>query len=690
MGEYTVALAGNPNVGKSTLFNMLTGLRQHTGNWPGKTVEQARGQYTEAGERYTLVDLPGTYSLWGVSPEEEIAGDFLRSSGADVTVVMADATSLQRSLTLALQVRQMTPRMVLCVNLMDEAAKKGISIDLEQLRRRLAAPVVATAARSGRGLTELRKEIGRLAHRAQCGGGDDGAQQGEQERQIVSTPGGENWDHWQIRYDVAVERALQRLTPHVTRGEALALLLGRGESQEGRVQAAVARGREILAEAGLIGAALLDSVAASVVHQAEEIGASCTAQRHTKYQNWDRRLDRWLTSGITAPLAMLVLLALVLYITVQGANYPSQLLSRWLMALRLPLREGLAWLGCPLWLQGMAVDGVYTTVAWVVSVMLPPMAIFFPLFTLLEDAGYLPRVAFNLDRLFAVSGAHGRQSLTMCMGLGCNACGVTGCRIIDSPRERLVAILTNSFVPCNGRFPTLLALISLFAASGKPLLASLLMAMCIAASVGMTLLTSRFLSSTILKGETSSFSLELPPYRRPQVGRVLVRSLRDRTAFVLGRAVVVAAPAGILVWGMTHVTVGGGTLLQWVADFLQPLGDLMGLDGMILLAFLLGFPANEIVVPILLMGYLSAGTMVEYESLAQLGSILTANGWTGLTALCAVVLCLWHFPCGTTCLTIHRETGSWKWTVLGFLLPTVVGVAVCMLLHGVAVIFQWA
>ena len=381
---------------------------------------------------------------------------------------------------------------------------------------------------------------------------------------------------------------------------------------------------------------------------------------------------------------MLLLLAGVLYLTIRGANVPSELLSRWLLGLQEPLRGLLAQLGAPLWLQGATVDGVYRTAAWVTAVMLPPMAIFFPLFTLLEDAGYLPRVAFNLDRLFRAAGAHGRQSLTMCMGFGCNACGVTGCRIIDSPRERLVAILSNCFVPCNGRFPTLLALISLFflggsRGAGRTLLATGLFLLVILFSVAMTLLASRLLSSTVLRGEPSAFSLELPPYRMPQIGRVLVRSLLDRTLFVLGRAVTVAAPMGLLIWVLANVRAGGVPVLTLAAGWLDPLGRLMGLDGMILLAFVLGFPANEIVLPILLMGYLQAGSLTACAGLGELQTVFTVNGWTARTAVCMVLLCLMHFPCGTTVLTIRRETGSLRWTAVGFLLPLGMGAVLCIL-----------
>ena len=684
MEEYLVALAGNPNVGKSTLFNHLTGLKQHTGNWPGKTVERAQGRFREAGQNYTLVDLPGTYSLYGTSPEEEIAGEFLRSGRADVTVVLADATCLERTLTLAVQVRERTERMVLCVTLTDAAAHKGITVDTERLGRLLCAPAVGTAARSGRGLSQLKEAV---AKTARSGGR---AQQGEQESAAPperTSDISHGWENWQIRYELPVERALQRLTPRMDRAGALELLLGRKREEES-LREPLTRAKKILEEAGLTGEKLYDSVARSQVRRAGEMARACMKQSSGSKER-DARIDRWLTGGWTAPLAMLLLLALVLYLTVSLANMPSAFLSRCLMALRQPLRQGMEYLRAPPWLTGITVDGVYTTTAWVVSVMLPPMAVFFPLFTLLEDVGYLPRVAFNLDRLFAWAGAHGRQSLTMCMGLCCNACGVTGCRIIDSPRERLVAVLTNSFVPCNGRFPTLIALISLFAAPGRSFLAALILAACLVVSVGMTLLASRLLSITALRGESSSFSLELPPYLRPQVGRVLVRSLRVRTAFVLGRAVTVAAPAGAVVWILANVTAGGIPLLQHAAAALQPLGRAMGLDGMILLAFLLGFPANEIVVPILLMGYLSAGTLTEYGSLAQLGAILSGSGWTGLTALCAAVLCLWHFPCGTTCLTIWRETGSVKWTALGFFLPTLWGMVLCLMIRGVSVCMGW-
>ena len=471
---YTVALAGNPNVGKSTVFNRLTGLRQHTGNWPGKTVERAEGYFSQAGQRFRLVDLPGTYSLAADSPEEEVAGAFLQSGQADAVIVVVDASCLRRGLILALQLRQQTQRLVLCVNLMDEAARRGVTPQTERLGQLLDVPVV---------------------------------------------------------------------------------------------------------------------------------------------------------------------------------------------------------------------DGIYRTVAWVVAVMLPPMAIFFPLFTLLEDAGYLPRVAFCMDRCFRAAGACGRQSLTMAMGFGCNACGVTGCRIIASPRERLVAILTNCFVPCNGRFPTLIALISLFflgdaAGPGRSALAAAVFLGVIVFCVAMTLAMSKLLSATVLRGQPSFFSLELPPYRLPQVGRVLVRSLLDRTVFVLGRALTVTAPAGLLIWGMGNMDAGGVSLLERAAGVLSPLGRLMGLDGMVLLAFLLGFPANEIVLPILLMGYLHTGTLTECGGLEALRDILLHSGWTTETALCMMALCLLHFPCGTTCLTIRRETGGCRWTLLAMVLPTAVGMAVCMLIHG--------
>jgi ferrous iron transport protein B len=310
------------------------------------------------------------------------------------------------------------------------------------------------------------------------------------------------------------------------------------------------------------------------------------------------------------------------------------------------------------------------------------MAIFFPLFTVLEDLGYLPRIAFNLDNFFKKAHAHGKQALTMCMGFGCNAAGVIACRIIDSPRERLIATITNNFVPCNGRFPTLIALSTIFVAGSfnafQTLIATLTMLTAIVSAVLVTLIVSKILSCTVLKGLPSTFTLELPPYRKPQIGRILVRSLLDRTIFVLARAVAVAAPAGLVIWLMANTSVSGMSILERSAKILEPFGRLLGMDGYILLAFILGLPANEIVIPIIVMSYTASGSLLELDSIESLRQLLLANGWTRLTAVCTMIFSLNHFPCGTTLLTIYKETQSKKWTVISFLVPTLVGIIACL------------
>lgn len=608
----TIALAGNPNVGKSTVFNALTGLRQHTGNWAGKTVAAAVGYCGLGLDSFTVVDLPGTYSLLPHSAEEVVARDYICGGEADLIVVVCDATCLERNLNLVLQTLEITRDVLVCVNLLDEATAKGIALDLPLLEEMLGVPVVGVAARKGAGLPLLLKKIA-----ASC-----------------PTPA--------------------------------------QKSVCNRAASCFCEMSEVES----------DDYIAAVYARAEEIAASVVSAA-PESDHFDRRIDRVLMHPIWGKPVMLALLAIVLWLTITGSNYPSQLLSTALFALGDELHELFAFWQAPLWLSGALIDGIYRVLAWVVSVMLPPMAIFFPLFTLLEDFGYLPRVAFNLDNSFRKAGACGKQSLTMCMGFGCNAAGVVGCRIIDSPRERLVAILTNNLVPCNGRFPTLITLITIFfigigkASVGASLLAALALTGLILLGIVATLLLSKLLSKTLLKGVPSSFTLELPPYRSPQIGKVIIRSIFERTLFVLGRAAAIAAPAGLLIWLLANIAPDGVSLLAHAAGFLDPFAKIMGLDGVILLAFVLGFPANEIIMPIIIMAYLSAGAILDMGSLSELKTLLLANGWTAATALCTMLFSLFHFPCSTTCLTIKKETGSLKWTAVAFLMPTVLGVLLC-------------
>lgn len=578
----TVALAGNPNVGKSTLFNALTGLHQHTGNWPGKTVGSAVGTLRKNGIRYEFADLPGTYSLNGKTEDERIAAEYLSSGKADCTLVVCDGSCLERNLILALQVLQRCRRVVLCVNLMDEAKKLGYRVDGEKLSAILNVPVILT---------------------------------------------------W------ATDRAGREKLLHLLEQTAL------GPEQ------------------------LHTAPEATAIH-AQEIASRCVSIQPGRALLRQRRLDRFLVTRRWGIPVMLLLLFVVIWLTVWGANYPGQLLEA-IFDRGYVLISG--WMNnWPSWLSGILMDGIYGTVSRVISVMLPPMLIFFPLFTLLEDVGYLPRMAFLLDRGMSRCGGCGKQALTLCMGLGCNAVGVTGCRIIDSPRERLLAILTNAMVPCNGRFPTLILLGSLFF---PQLGAAVAVAFAVVLGVLGAMVTSGVLSKTALRQESSVFIMEMPPFRKPRIGQILVRSLLDRTLQILLRALKVAAPAGALLWLM-----GNGGLLAPTALLLDPLGQFLGMSGVILLGFILAFPANELLIPVIFM-MLTGGTDLR----GSIDPAILAMHWTWRTAVCMMVFTLFHWPCAATLQTIRKETGSWKLTAAAFMLPTAVGMGLCGLLN---ILFQ--
>lgn len=680
--EKIIALAGNPNVGKSTVFNSLTGLKQHTGNWPGKTVTNATGSYTYKDRNFTLVDIPGTYSLMSNSEEEEVARDFICFGNPDATIVIVDATCLERNLNLVLQTTEITNNVIVCVNLLDEAKRKGISINFEKLRKLLGVPVVGTSANTKFGLDSLCDCVYNLTI-----------------NNINTSPLTINYgnliehsvsDICSIIYPILQNKINARwVSLKLIENDAYLLnslkdYLGFDICENPQLQKELSHVSEILKANNITTEDFKDRIVSVLVKKAEDISHTVVSYSIEKYNKRDRKIDSILTSKRFGIPIMLLLLCVVFWITITGANYPSQLLSTFLFFIQDKLTEIFNYFSAPSWLEGLFVQGMYRTLAWVIAVMLPPMAIFFPLFTLLEDSGYLPRIAFNLDNFFKKSYACGKQALTMCMGFGCNAAGIVGCRIIDSPRERLIAIITNNFVPCNGRFPTLIAIITMFftgmfISPYKSIISSIVLTCIIVLGVFMTLFISKILSKTILKGIPSSFTLELPPYRKPMIGRVIIHSIFDRTLFVLGRAMAVAAPAGMVIWILANINLNNISLLTHCANFLNPFAQCIGLDGYILMAFILGFPANEIVIPIIIMSYMAKGSLIEIDDFIVLRNLLVSNGWTWLTALNVMLFSLMHWPCSTTCLTIKKETQSLKWTAISFLIPTVTGITICFI-----------
>ena len=628
---------------------------------------------------FLFVDIPGTYSIMSYSEEEEIARNYICFEKPDATVIVLDATCLERNLNLVFQIMEITDNIIVCVNLLDEAKKKKIKIDLDKLSNELGVPVVGTIARKKKTLNNLLDTIMQVC-----------------ERKIIPKPKS-------VTYTDEVENAISLISEKLKDYKVIPAKLLRWISLkvldgEEKILKSIEKAFNISiidnTELEIVRIKALntlknqenlkDRIVSSIMNKAEDICKNVCTYENNNYSGRDRKIDKILTSKYLGFPIMLLFLGIIFWITIVGANYPSEILFSFFKWIQEKLVIFAEFINCPAWLSDMLINGVYQTLTWIISVMLPPMAIFFPLFTFLEDLGYLPRIAFNVDGFFKKCSCSGKQMITMCMGFGCNAAGVTGCRIINSPREKLIAILTNNFVPCNGRFPFLISIATIFIAGTmqgfvSSIISTLSVILVILLGIFCALLVSKILSKTILKGMPSSFVLELPPYRKPQFGKILIRSIFDRTLFVLGRAISVAAPAGLVIWLFASIGINGESLLSIIANFLDPFANLLGLDGYILTAFIFGIPANEIVLPIILMCYLGGNSLVNMEDTFSIGQILIQNGWTILTAINVMIFTCLHFPCATTLLTIKKETGSLKWTIISFLLPTACGIILCML-----------
>lgn len=663
MDKKIILLSGSPNVGKSSIFNILTGMHQHTGNWSGKTVQTSEG-LCKKNKQYKFIDLPGTYSLMHLSDEELVARDAIAFTNCYKNIIVSDACSLERNLNLIFQILEVNKNTILCLNQCDLAKKKNINIDVKKLKELLGIEVVLCSAKNKIGIDELVNSI---------------------ESNKLST--------FELNYS-SLEDDILELSSMLddfglninTRFVSLRLLEG-----DKSIVKSIKDRFDVNILNDKINAFLrnqnfdnnMDKICFELNRKASEIYKSVVSI-NKKHKDYTLLFDKLITKKRFGIPFSCLMLSLIFYITIVLANYPSSLLSSMFNFFGDKLLYLCENLNIPMFIYDPLINGIYKTLTWVISVMLPPMAIFFPLFALGEESGILPRIAFNFDRVFKKCCAHGKQALTMAMGFGCNACAIIGARIIDSPRDKLIAILTNNFIPCNGRFPLLIAIITMFfvGSSASGFTSAFLLTLLIVLSIIVSLLISKLLSLTILKGVPSHFTLELPTYKKPKVASVIVRSIFDKTLFVLARAIKVAMPAGLLIWLLANISIGGSSILNHVSNFLDPFAKLLGLDGIILFAFLLALPANEIVLPIIIMGYLSTGQMMEMSDLTSLKELLVNNGWTFMTALSVCLFSLMHFPCATSLLTIKKEVGT-KWMIYAFLIPTITGMLFLFIINSI-------
>lgn len=656
-GVIRVALAGNPNVGKSTLFNSLTGLNVHTGNWAGKTVDEASADIIYSGYKLSFVDIPGAYSLFSGSADERVARENIIDGSADVIVIVMDASTVEDNLNLFLQLTMLKRPMILVLNLMDEAKKRGFKIDHERLSEITGIDVIPTVAHKKKTLLPLLDSIisgGKIPRLSLS----------------LSSPAKNIYSQMLDKY-------------------------GEREAGAGFISYLIRLlDNELIEndnEYGIYDAdSVFDSLATVQLTLAREIASEVVITPRDGGIKRARMIDRILTSRIWAFPVMMLFLATVFFLTLVFASYPSDFLSLLFSSLEEYILQLLRLLNLPDFIVLPLVMGVYRTLSQVVAVMLPPMVIFFPFFSILEDSGYLPRVAYNLDRPFACVGTSGKQAITMCMGLGCNAVGVMGCRIMETRRERETSIITNSLMPCNGRLPMLISLLGIFwlfsLGTSSSVLVALSLAFLVLLSILATFLSTYILTKAVHKGAASSFVIELPPYRRPRFLSVIYHSLKDKCVKILFRAIVVSAPVGLIVWLLANTYVGEASILSYMAKFLTPFGELFGMDGAIILAFILAIPANEIVIPTLIMIYSSSGALVG-GGIEYIGELFSSYGWTPVTALCTTILALFHFPCSTTLITIYKETKSKKATAIAFLLPTIIGLALAFLVNLISKIF---